>query len=111
MRRSESRSASLAPKARESPDQFAKISWRMNNLQNSRRANMDLDNLWAVAERARVRQKLSQDNQMLAPENLPKGLGSFPHLNLPKSINRQLKRIKGRCLLQTLGKSDKAIKQ
>ncbi len=72
---------------------------------------MDLDNLWAVAERARARQKLSQDDQMLVRENLPKGLASFPHLDLPKSINRQLKRLKGRRLLQTLGKSDKAIKQ
>jgi hypothetical protein len=32
-------------------------------------------------------------------------------LDLLKSINRQLKRLKGRRRLQTLGKSDKAIKQ
>ena len=48
---------------------------------------MILEELFAVAERARTGQKLSIDDQILVRETLPAELASYPQLDLPKKIN------------------------
>jgi hypothetical protein len=47
---------------------------------------MDFDNLWTVAERARMRERLSSEDIAFVQEVVPKELESFPHLDLPKTI-------------------------
>jgi hypothetical protein len=47
---------------------------------------MDFDTLWAVAERARARQRLPSADISFVRDVVPAELGSFPNVQLPKSI-------------------------
>ena len=47
---------------------------------------MSLDSLWTVADRARLRGKLSPADVALVTRELPAELEAFPKLKLPKSI-------------------------
>ncbi len=47
---------------------------------------MDLDQLWEVADRARLRSKVSHEDSMFVRRDLPDLLSDFPHLKLPKKI-------------------------
>jgi hypothetical protein len=47
---------------------------------------MDLDRLWTVADRARMRQRLSSADTAFMRDVVPRELDSFPRLRLPKTI-------------------------
>ena len=47
---------------------------------------MDLDQLLEVADRARLRSKVSHEDSMFVRRDLPDLLSDFPHLKLPKKI-------------------------
>ncbi len=47
---------------------------------------MDFDTLWAVADRARARQRLPAEDLAFLRDVVPRELASFPHLELPKTI-------------------------
>ena len=47
---------------------------------------MDFDTLWALAERARTRQRLSSEHIAFVREVVPRELESFPRVRLPKTI-------------------------
>jgi hypothetical protein len=47
---------------------------------------MDFDTLWAVAERARTRQRLPSEDISFVREVVPTELASFPDVQLPKAI-------------------------
>jgi hypothetical protein len=44
------------------------------------------DKLWAVAERARTRQRLPPEDGSFVREAVPTELESFPHVELPKAV-------------------------
>ena len=48
---------------------------------------MDLDQLWNVADRARNRGKMSQEDSAFVRTELPALLRDFPHLSLPNKIS------------------------
>ena len=48
---------------------------------------MELDQLWEVADRARNRAKVSQEDSVFVRRNLPELLSDFPHLKLPKRVS------------------------
>jgi len=47
---------------------------------------VNFDNLWAVAERARAKQRLPSEDVAYVREVVPRELASFPNLELPKAI-------------------------
>lgn len=47
---------------------------------------MDIERLWHVAERARMKQRLPKEDTEFVREIVPRELESFPHLKLPKTI-------------------------
>lgn len=47
---------------------------------------MELDTLWAVAERSRTSRRLASGDVAYMRDVAPRDLGSFPKLKLPKTI-------------------------
>ena len=47
---------------------------------------MEYDRLWSIAEQARGRQRLTDEDAVFVHETLPQELAGYPHLDLPQRV-------------------------